>query len=232
MKIRCQLQAASQQFLGVSVPPQLDADGCQHADRRDVERILFQHFAANCLRLREPAGKKMITGLDQFRISDSTGEVLAVGFAAFFLVPLGRQDVAQRLPGDRHFGFQRHGLAQGLYRLVGAVHRHQGQADFLVHHREIRRTLLRFAQCSQCVIKFSLHTARGAEQGQRIPIVRVGFQDLERLLLRHVGFALEQCRSMAQRGRQVVSLGLCGRGHLQVCLCFICAFRGDMPNSS
>ena len=187
-----ELEAASQQLLGVRVAAQAARHLRKHADRGDVSRVGLEVRAQQHLGLRYLVGAQRRRRLEQARVAGRGTDVLRVGSVGAHGIADDRQVVGELAPGVGQVRIEHGRATQGMNCGLALASRCASTAEFVVERRPVR--LARRQRLQECErrLRVAEGAAREAEHQRRGRVPGDRLQDLARLLHRERRLRVQQ----------------------------------------
>ena len=157
-----ELQAALQQLLGVGVAPEARGDFRQHAQRRNVGRMLDEVAAQQRLGFRDAVLAQRRTGGEQARIACRGLEQPRAGRFRSGLIADGVEMIGERAPGVGQLGIELHAASQGGDGFLATSQRAQCQAELAVGRRPSAVRLRQRCEHRECRLRVTARTMRDA----------------------------------------------------------------------
>ncbi len=197
-----ELEAAREERFRVGVAPEARGHLREHADRRDVGRILLEVGAQQALGDGDAVVDKRGPRFQQPRIADGEAQVLRIGLIGTWRIADRRKMVRQRPPGIAEVGLEFHRAPEGRHRFLAAAQRAEREAEFVVHDRVVAvRGRDRLEQRERAGRVAEPPLRRGEDQERR-RMLRDGLEDLLGLLGGKGGRGREQALGVRERGRE------------------------------
>jgi hypothetical protein len=197
-KARCELQAAFEQRLCISVATQAGCDFRKHADSGDVGGLLLQMRAQQRFGLGDTALDERSRGFHQPRIASGCLDVLRAGVVCAPRIAHGRKVIGQRAPRIGVIGLQLHGAPERFDRCLSLCVTPVSKSQLKMCDRPGWMRRREAMQHGEGFRQVTARSVRCAEHQQRCRLLRHDFEDFPGLFCSRDGIGREQVRGVAQ----------------------------------